>query len=160
MEFSDFQCPFCARVQPELKRVLEKYPEDVAIVYRHFPLESIHPQAFAASEASECAGEQGRFAAYHDLLYARQDEIGTRSWSDFARAAGVSDLPRFETCMAERRYREVVARDLRAAEELGLDGTPAFIINGRLIGGAPATETWDRLIGEALRDAPTAPAPR
>jgi protein-disulfide isomerase len=87
VEFSDFQCPFCGQAAQALQGVRERYP-DVAIVYRHLPLEA-HPHAFAAAVASECAAEQGAFQAFHDHLFAHQDSIGVTPWDSVAHRAGV-----------------------------------------------------------------------
>jgi protein-disulfide isomerase len=148
--FSDFQCPFCARVNEGMERVRANDPQRVAVVFRHFPLEAIHPHAVAAANAAECAGAQGRFEAYHDALFAAQDSIGKRAWDRFAREAGVPDLAEFGRCVTEERFRARVAADQKAGEKLGVNGTPAFIFEGRMITGADAPERLDAWVKEAL----------
>lgn len=148
--FSDFQCPFCARVNEGLERVRANDPQRVAIVFRHFPLEAIHPHAKAAGNAAECAGAQGRFEAYHDALFAAQDSIGKRSWDGFAQEAGVPDLAEFGRCVAEGRFAARVASDQEAGEKLGVSGTPSFIFDGKMITGADAPERLDAWVKEAL----------
>lgn len=148
--FSDFQCPFCARVNEGMERVRANDPQRVAVVFRHFPLENIHPHAVAAANAAECAGAQGRFEAYHDALFAAQDSIGKRAWDAFARQAGVPDLAEFGRCVAENRFAARVATDQKAGEKLGVNGTPAFIFEGKLITGADAPERLDAWVKEAL----------
>jgi protein-disulfide isomerase len=149
--FSDFQCPFCARVNEGLERVRANDPQRVAVVFRHFPLEAIHPHAFAAANAAECAGAQGRFEAYHDALFAAQDSIGKRSWDGFAKEAGVPDMAEFGRCVAEDRFRARVAADQKAGEKLGVSGTPSFIFEGRMITGADAPDRLDAWVKEALK---------
>lgn len=150
VEFSDFQCRFCARVQPTLEAVREKYGDRVAVAYRHFPLDAIHPHARAAGLAVECAGEQGRFKAYHDALFARQDSIGTTGWDAFAREAGVPDAAAFEACMAEGRWNDRVARHAALGESVGVDVTPTLIVNGRVLSGAVPQAELERWIDRAL----------
>lgn len=148
--FSDFQCPFCARVNAGLDRVRANDPERVAVVYRHFPLQSIHPAAFAAANAAECAGAQGKFQPYHDVLFAAQDSIGRRAWDSYAQEAGVPDLAEFGKCVEEERFRDRVAADLAAGEKLGVTGTPTFIFEGRMISGLPAPDQLDEWVKDAL----------
>lgn len=153
VEFSDFQCPFCARVQSRLSDLRQRHPGKIAIVYRHFPLPAIHSHAVTAGIAAECAGEQGRFEPYHDALFQGQEVLGVRPWNDFAAEAGVADLERFDQCVAEERYRERLARDTRAGEEIGVDATPAFLVGNRLIVGTTAAELLDEWVAEAIREA-------
>ncbi|WP_420127749.1 DsbA family protein [Longimicrobium sp.] len=155
IEFSDFQCPFCARVQASLAEVRRRHPDDVAVVFRHFPLTAIHPHATKAAEASACAGDQGRFEPYADALFARQDEIGTASWDDFARAAGVPDLATFGECMRTGKHAATVRRDADAAARIGLRVTPTLIINGRGVAGMVTADELDEHVRAALRGAGT-----
>jgi protein-disulfide isomerase len=140
VEFSDFQCPFCARARDVIENVRRRHPDRVAVVFRHFPLDAIHPHARTAALASECAAEQGRFHAYYDALFARQDSIGTRPWEAFAADAGLRDLPAFRQCVSSRRHAGAVERDARVAAELGLEVTPSLIVNGELRPGLPTEE--------------------
>lgn len=144
--FSDFQCPFCAVFHQTLQRVRARHPDRVAVAYRHLPLDAIHPHARAAGLAAECAGEQGRFERYADLLFAQQDAIGQKAWAGFAREAGVPDVGAFDVCMAERRWAGRVDQDARLAEEMDIGVTPAFIINGTLIPGVAPEADLERWI--------------
>src|SRR6185312_1235273 len=99
VEFSDFQCPFCARLEQRLHALLARDPSAFTLVYRHYPLAQ-HTHAREAALASECAGAKGRFAAFHDALFANQDSIGTASWGWFARIAGDVDSTALKRCMA------------------------------------------------------------
>jgi protein-disulfide isomerase len=150
VEFSDFQCRFCASVQPTLDAVREKYGDRVSVAYRHFPLDAIHPHARGAGLAVECAGEQGRFKAYHDALFARQDSIGTTGWDAFARAAAVPDLAAFDACLAEGRWNDRVAAHLGLGEAVGVRATPTLVVNGRILAGAVPLADLERVIDGAL----------
>lgn len=150
VEFSDFQCPFCAVVQETLATIRERHPETVAVVYRHFPLDAIHPHARAAGLAVECAGEQGRFEAYHDALFAAQDSIGRKGWDRFAAESGIGDLDAFRRCVEEERYAARVSRDAEVAAELELEATPTLIVNGAVFSGAPTLDELERLVSDAV----------
>lgn len=151
VEFSDFQCPFCARAQATIETVRRRHPDRVAVVFRHFPLDAIHPHARTAALAAECAAEQGRFHAYHDALFAAQDSIGVRAWDEFAAQAGVGNLPAFRECVASRRHAPAVERDARVAAGLGLQVTPSLIVNGELRPGLPTEEDLERWVLAAGR---------
>src|SRR5690606_8407676 len=112
VEFSDFQCPFCAQAHYELRKLRQDNAGRVSIIYRHFPLEDIHPHAVTAALASECAGAQGRFEAYHDALFDRQRLIGVRDWTLFATDAQVPDLDVFKNCLTERQFEDRVKEDV------------------------------------------------
>lgn len=145
IEFSDFQCPYCASASATLDALAKRYPGQVTVKYRHLPLPS-HPHAVAAAEAAECANEQGAFAHYHDMLFAQRDSIGVKPWEAFAQEAGVPELSVFRECVDSRRYSERVESDIAAAAELGFRATPTFIVNGGIIRGAQAVPAFERLI--------------
>ncbi|MEE8581792.1 MAG: DsbA family protein, partial [Myxococcota bacterium] len=149
VEFGDFQCPYCRTVQPTLERILADYPEQVRLVFRHFPLDGIHPQSRAAAEAAACAGEHGEFWTYHDLLFENQDALGPAELVDYADRAGI-DLDAFRRCVDERQSTERVERDIRAGEVAGVSGTPALLINGRPLTGPPDYENLRKRIEAEL----------
>ena len=149
-EFSDFQCPFCAIASHLLRGVVSRHGDRVALVYRHFPLEGIHPLARAAAVASECAAEQGRFTALHDSLFAQQRMIGLKPWGDFAREASVADVKRFEACLTSARPAVRVREDIAAGQRLTIPGTPTILINNLVIGGPLDSTRLERLVVEAL----------
>jgi protein-disulfide isomerase len=145
VEFSDFQCPFCATFAQTLRAVRAKYPDRVAVLYRHYPIDQLHPHARTAALAAECAGEQGRFEPYHDRLFAQQDSIGGKAWERFAAEAGVPDAAAFATCLREQRRMGNVTRDAELAEKTGIRVTPSIVIDGTLVPGVlsePELEKW------------------
>ncbi|HSU13987.1 DsbA family protein [Longimicrobium sp.] len=146
VEFSDFQCPFCAKTHPVLEAVLRRHPDRVAVLYRHFPLDAIHPHARPAAVAAECAGGQGRFEPFATLLFAQQDSLGTKAWSRFAREAGVPDAAAFERCLADARTMASVDRDAKSGADTQVQVTPTLIINGTLHPGALSEEELEKLI--------------
>ena len=149
VEFSDFECPFCVRVQPTLERVMEQYAGRVRLVYRHFPLTSIHPQAWKAAEASLCAGEQDRFWQYHDLVFAEQHAMTVSDLKEKARRIGLAGAE-FDSCLDSDRHSEAVRRDLLAGTAAGVSGTPAFFVNGRFLSGAVPFDQFAELIDDEL----------
>lgn len=149
VEFSDFQCPFCARVVPTLARLRDTFGDQIKIVFRDFPLTSIHPEAFQAAEAADCAREQDRFWEYHDRLFANQRALATADLKRHAAELGL-DPATFDACLDEGRSRARVDEDLQAGQALGVSSTPAVFINGRHVAGAQPYEVFDAIIREEL----------
>lgn len=148
VEYSDFQCPFCARVIPTLNRIRETYGDRVKLVYKHLPLR-IHPEARPAAAAAEAAGLQGKFWEMHDAIFANQRELSDARYVEWARELGL-DVERFER---DRKSEAVLARiekDEEEAARVGVGGTPAFFINGRFLSGAQPFESFQRMIDEEL----------
>lgn len=135
VEFSDFQCPFCRAIQADLDSLRLTHGDAIRFIYRHFPIEGLHPWARKAALASECAHAQGTFRSMHDVLFDKQDSIGLKSWQSFAVDAGVSDLDRFERCLVGDEHRAAIERDVAAAHELGIRSTPTLLVNENLIRG-------------------------
>ena len=154
VEFSDFHCPFCRSVQPTLTELLKRYEGKVRLVYKHLPLDSLHPQARRVSQASWCAGKQGKFWEFHDAVYAS----GSSDASDPAMSAIASqvglDGATFASCLAGSEGAAVVDRDVKQGEALGLTGTPGFFINGRELTGAQPLDAFVRVIEEELAARP------
>jgi len=162
VEFSDFQCPFCGRAASTVKKIHERYPQQVRIVYRHLPLDQIHPNARPAAEASICADQQGKFWEFHDRIFANQRALANEDLQRYAKETGL-DLAAFDSCMKDPKTRAQVDADLsaatqaaRAAGKRGL-GTPAFFVNGVLVSGAKPADEFYRLIDSELARA-SAPA--
>lgn len=149
VEFSDFQCPACGAFEKRLTEIRRRYPTELTVVYRHYPLD-IHVAAMPAARASECAAAQGRFAAMHDALFAERDSLGRVPWAHYAQRAGINDLPRFDQCMADTMPMPAIARDLEDGKRLGVRGTPTLLINGLKITGGVPSDTLDSLVQRAL----------
>ena len=156
IEFSDFQCPFCARALPVIKTLRERYPTQLRVIYKHLPLESIHPRARAAAVAAVCAEEQGRFWEFHDRVFANANALTDEDLAGHATAIGL-DLAAFETCRTGPKGGERVAADLAEAKAAGITGTPAFVLNGVLLRGLLPADVLIARIDEELGDA--APQP-
>ena len=150
--YSDFQCPFCARVGPTLKKVRDTYGDSVRVVFRDFPLGSIHPRAAAAAVAARCAHEQGRFWEFHDRLFASANRLEDRDFAQHATELGL-DTARFSTCTQDSRAAGIVAGNLTSGERLGVSATPAFFVNGRFLPGAQPFEAFKRVIDDELKSA-------
>jgi predicted DsbA family dithiol-disulfide isomerase len=151
VEFSDFNCPYCQRVTSTLETLRLRYPEQVRLVYRHFPLD-MHPRARPLAEAAVCVDEQGAFWEFHDRVF----ETGAPLADDAIRALAGSldvDLDAFDACLESGRAAAVVEQDLRDGAALGVTGTPAFFVNGIRLSGAQPAEAFERLIDRELADA-------
>jgi protein-disulfide isomerase len=149
MAFSDYQCPYCIRSEPVLAEVLARYPENVRIIHRHFPLDSIHPFARPASEAAMCADEQGKFWEFHDAIFARQGRLEAESFAEIGEELAL-DLDALGSCMEERRYEAFVQADFVAGQAAGVTGTPAFFINGIPLKGARDADDLSRVVDSEL----------
>src|SRR5262249_44602136 len=149
VEFSDFHCPFCKRVQPTLAELLKTYPDKVKLVYRDLPLDGLHPQARGAAEAARCAQDQGKFWEYHDVLFDQAPKASVEDLKRYARKVGL-DAEKFDSCIFQSTHHDAVQRDIDEATRLGLMGTPAFFINGRFVNGAQPIEKFVQIIEEEL----------
>jgi protein-disulfide isomerase len=158
VEFSDFQCPFCARVTATLKKLEETYPGKIRLVYRDFPLVQIHPRASRAAEAARCANDQSKFWAMHDALFSHQDKLEDVDLKKAAADLGL-DAAKFDQCLESGRHRAQWQKAAADGERYGVSSTPAFFVNGRLMVGAQPYEAFARVIDEELaRSAPAAAA--
>jgi protein-disulfide isomerase len=149
VEFSDFHCPFCRQVLSTLARLESQYGDQIKLVFRDFPIESLHPEASKAHEAARCANEQGKFWAYHDKLFASPPKSNPEILKGLAKEVGLEMAP-FENCFDSGKYQAIVKKDIEEGNRLGVTGTPAFFINGRLISGAQPLETFTRIIDDEL----------
>ncbi|BCR05562.1 hypothetical protein DESUT3_26310 [Desulfuromonas versatilis] len=129
--FDDFQCPYCARLAPQLKQLLTSYPEKVKVVFKNFPLRS-HPFARSAAIAALAAHRQGRFWDYHDLLFANYNQLDDGKFQQFAQQLQL-DLERFEQDRQDPELWALITRDTGEGVEGGVRGTPTVFVNGRLL---------------------------
>jgi protein-disulfide isomerase len=149
VEFSDFQCPYCAGFFKTLYAIMKRYPSQVRLVYRNFPLSQLHPDAEKAAEAALCAADQGQFWQMHDLLFQTQSLLTQDDLK--AKAAQLKlDVEAFNSCLASGRNTQRVKQDLFTGIRLGVTGTPTLFINGRFISGAVSFEDMERIIDEEL----------
>lgn len=149
VEFSDFQCPYCKQWQQTVYQpLLDAYPGQIRIVYRHLPLTSIHPDAQAAAEASMCANEQNKFWEFHDKLFGGSS-LSVNVYSQYASELGL-DLNKFEACVKNRTYQQAVQTDSDFALNLGISSTPTFFINGLAVVGAQPLGVFQQVIDKEL----------
>jgi protein-disulfide isomerase len=141
-EFTDYQCPHCRRAHMMARKLLSENPESVRIYHRHLPLDQacnpaiqrpFHKRACELSRVAACAGQQGRFWEMNDFLFQRSGEINNEQWSAEDIAARLElDLDKFRCCMGDSKATEIVDRDVAEGNNLGIKGTPAFVINGEI----------------------------
>jgi protein-disulfide isomerase len=149
VEFSDFECPYCGGVEGTLRQLESRYPTQVRLAYRDFPLD-FHPRAEPAAEASRCALAQGKYWPYHDLLFDNQQHLESGDLSKYAARLDMN-AKRFEECIQHRTYTAEIEHDLDEGRKLGVTGTPAFFINGILLSGAVPVDEFARLIDRELK---------
>jgi protein-disulfide isomerase len=148
IEFSDFQCPFCRRVQPTLKRLLEEYPNKIKHVFRDFPLRNIHPEAQKAAEAAQCAEEQDTFWPYHDKLF-EMSGLQVSDLKQYAKDLGLN-TEAFDKCLDSDKYAQEIEADFQDGQNAGVSATPAFFINGQPLSGAVPYERFKELVDAVL----------
>ena len=151
VEFTDFQCPFCSRVNPTMKQIEDTYGKDVRVVFRHLPL-PFHKDAKPAAEASMAAHEQGKFWEMHDKLFANQRDLTRENFEKWAKEIGL-DVKKFTAALDSGKFKSVVEADERYAGSVGANGTPAFFINGKLVSGAQPFESFKSVIDAELKRA-------
>jgi protein-disulfide isomerase len=148
VEFTDYQCPYCHRAQVVIDQVLSRYAGKLRFVHLDFPLDG-HPGAVPAARAARCAGEQGRFWEYHRDLMTAPGALDAAELSRRAVALRL-DGPSFDACLSSGRHDDAIQASLRQGEELGVSGTPAYFVNGRMISGARPIDSFTELIDEEL----------
>lgn len=148
IEFSDYQCPFCKKVEATINQIIETYGDKIRFVYRDFPL-GFHQYAQKAAEASECADEQGKFWEYHDKLFENQQAINIENMKRWARDLNL-DPDKFDDCLDSGKYASEVQKDLQDGQAAGVSGTPTFFINGKKLSGAQPFSTFKAIIDAEL----------
>lgn len=154
VEWSDFECPFCARFYRDtLAQIESEYIDTgkVKLVYRDFPL-GFHAQAQKSAEAAECAGEQDKFWEMHDILFEQGVAGGVDSFKQFASDIGLNTAE-FNECLDSGSMAAEVAKDMRDGQAVGITGTPGFIINGKKVSGAQPFSAFKQVIDAALAQA-------
>ena len=155
VEFSDFQCPYCAKAAPQVEAILKAYPKDVKLYYKQFPLD-VHPQAKMAAEASLAAFKQGKFWELHDKMFANYHSLSRANVLAWAKALGL-DMPRFEKDMDSPLTRAVVERDTAEGDQAGVMGTPTIFIDGKRFNGPIDLQVLKPLLDAELKQ-PAKPA--
>lgn len=145
VEFSDFQCPFCLQAYTTIKDLLKKYEGKIKLAYRDLPLLEVRANAPGSAEASRCAGEQGKFWEYHDLLFENQDEVGEDAFQEYAETLKL-DRDQFTTCLESGKFKQPIKEDFQEGIRLGITGTPAFFINGIFVNGAQPQPVFEEII--------------
>ncbi len=151
VEFSDFQCPFCSRVEPTISKVVETYGKDVRVVWRNQPL-PFHEHAREAAEAAMAANAQGKFWPMHDKLFANQQALDRASLEKYAGELGLN-VPKFKADMDAHKYKDQIDADSQHGTSIGANGTPAFFINGQSVSGAQPFESFKAVIDRELKHA-------
>jgi hypothetical protein len=148
IEFSDFQCPFCKQFTDGTRReLMDKYGDNLRMVFKHYPLEQIHPHAMTAAIAAQCARRHRMFWEFHEALFGQPDALDVAS---IIRLAETLDLPDgFAECLISESTRAEVEQDIRDALEAGVRGTPTFIINGEVLAGSPSETVFTSAIRRA-----------
>jgi protein-disulfide isomerase len=137
VEYGDFQCPVCGLYEPTVKQVAEKYKDSIQLQFRHFPLQQVHPNAFAGSRAAEAAGVQGKFWEMHAMLYDHQNDWSTASdpvsiFTQYAKSIGIN-TDQFKTDFTSSKVNDAINADIAAGNKLNVSGTPTFYLNGEKV---------------------------
>lgn len=148
VEFSDFECPYCSRAAQTIDKVVENNAGKVRLVFRSYPL-PFHKKAKKASEAALCANEQGKFWQMHDAMFGDQQKLDVPDLKATAKTLGL-DSAAFDTCLDSGKYAAQVDADMKVGQEAGVEGTPAFFINGRLVSGARPYEDFQAIVEQEL----------
>lgn len=142
VEFSDFQCPYCARAHQTVKQFMRKHQQEVTLTYKHYPLVSIHPQAMAAAKAAWAAFQQGKFWQYHDQLFTQQEKLGESLYLEIAQQLHL-DVNLFNRDRTSQAAEMAIRQDIELAESVGITGTPFFILNDQVFSGAIELEDME-----------------
>ena len=148
VEFTDFQCPFCKASERTLASLRKKYGDKIRLVHMDFPL-SFHSHALDAAKAARCANDQGKFWEFHDSLFLNQGKLAPADLKATAKTLGLNSTE-FDACFDKAKYESEIKKDQAAGEKLGVDGTPAFFIDGRPLTGAQPLPQFEQIIDEEL----------
>jgi protein-disulfide isomerase len=149
IEFSDYECVYCRKWQQETWPQIQKtYPNQVRLVYKDFPVDQIHPNASPAALAARCANEQGKYWQYHDKLFGGQ-AFSTAFFESIVTNLGM-DLAKWRECVSSKRYKDAIEADYKYGADLGISGTPTFLINGLPMVGAQPFSAFKQVIDQEL----------
>ncbi len=148
VEFTDYQCPFCGKARDAVNQILKEYKGKVRYVIKDFPL-SFHKDAFKAHEAAHCAGDQDKYWEMNKKLFGNQREIQEADLKKYAGEIKL-EMKKFEECLSSGKYASLVQKSLQEGQSVGVSGTPAFFINGRMISGARPFESFKEIIDDEL----------
>jgi protein-disulfide isomerase len=148
IEFSDFQCPYCARVTPTLDKLRAAYPDKIRLVFKDFPLPN-HTQAPKAAEAAHCAGEENKYWEMHDKLFANPQALDVATLKQHATTLGL-DQAKFTQCLDSGKFADAVKADMELGSKLGINSTPTLYVNGRPVIGAQPYDYFVSVIEEEL----------
>ena len=149
VEFSDFQCPFCLKAYPTVRAVLAKYGDKIRFSYRDFPLRQIHGQAQEAAEAGHCAADQDKFWQFHDYLFENPSDLSREKLVASAEKASL-DAAALELCLESGKHRSAVEQDYQQGLQAGINGTPAFYINGIFLNGSQPASAFEQIVDSEL----------
>ncbi len=147
VEFSDFQCPYCAKAHAIVEQFMAAHGQEVVLVYRHLPLGDMHPQATPAALAAWAAQQQGKFWEFHDALFDAQERLGEIFYTETARKLGL-DLARFDKDRHGAAAQSAIDRDIELAKKLGITATPQFLMNGKPITGAAPLQEFEQVLAQ------------
>lgn len=150
VEFADFQCPYCRASALPIRQLIAAHPNDIRLVFRQFPVTSLHPLAARLAEYSLCAHDQGKFWSFHDRVYLSTGELTDNDLDALAESVGLNE-ERFNRCIISGQFKDAVQQDLADVISIGGRGTPTWVVNGQKIEGYHSYETWERIVGELLR---------
>jgi protein-disulfide isomerase len=136
LEYGDYECPYCGRAYPIVRKLQAELGDRLRFVFRHFPLNTVHPHAGVAAQAAEAAGGQGKFWEMHDMLYEHQEDLAEVDLVQYALKLGL-EVYRFEADLSSERFASRVREDFKSGVRSGVNGTPTFFINGFRYNGPP-----------------------
>ncbi len=148
-EYSDFECPFCGKVQPAVEEVLRAYPETVQLQYRHYPLVDTHPRSFPSAITAVCAEKQGKFWQLHDKMFANQQALSDSDLRKYASEAGMN-LTEYDSCISSDETAQTVRGDMLVGNSIGVQATPTFTVGGSQVRGAQPFSKFKQAIDSEL----------
>lgn len=149
IEFSDFQCPYCAKVRETIEEFIAKHGNEVLFVYKYLPLTSIHSQALPAAQAAWAASQQGKFWEYHDALFGQQEKLSEELYLEIAKTLNLN-LEKFNS--DRNNATTAIERDIQLASKLGLEGTPSFVMNDTFFSGLVELSDLEELLSSKSKN--------